>query len=212
MRLTPILQRLQSRRCARSFGVKKITEQNNVCNIVSTDQCVQHGQIMGSCAMRHRHATGPERRRFAKMDVCHDQDLSLLPQQCALRQQDEDDTTDRDFLQAIALPFDVGICLVLTHFEAAFSSSFSMRSTRSLSFSVDSFSRKRSTISGNPKGVARVTLHTCNERCRNSANVSRKRCNSSSCSSTSVCACVNSKFAASCFRNTSKKRLADACN
>ena len=43
------------------------------------------------------------------------------------------------------------------HGCAAFSSSRTMRATRSDSFSVVTFSRKRSTISAKPNGVARLT-------------------------------------------------------
>ena len=123
--------------------VQEVAEEHDVRDVVNGHQGVQRCQVLAGGPARHRHALRAERGRLAEVDIGHHQHPAGRPVQRLLGQQQHAFAGDEDFARA--------------HGCAAFSSSRTMRATRSDSFSVVTFSRKRSTIRAKPNGVARLT-------------------------------------------------------
>src|SRR5207302_8190196 len=140
---------------AAMHAVEEIAEEHHFACLGLLDRLVEAREVIARGARRQRNAECPEARRLAEMEVGDQERLPRGPVGGALGEEDEvlagdgavDHSKRLDWAPACAgVTSDSGTALDP---NVALSNSSCMRRTRSASFSLVSFSRKRPTMIGN---------------------------------------------------------------
>src|SRR5512140_1175053 len=165
--------------------MQEIAEEDDLLRAGSCDRAIQALHVLGGGSGGQRNAGATEARRLAEMEVGDEERQARRPEHRALRQQHQ------LLARHLAIDHEKSAPWIGSPSSggAAVSNSSCMRRTRSASFSLVSFSRKRPTMIGNAKGdglcVCRSSIGV--EAIRRRASASRE--NSSCLSRTSRSAC-----------------------